>query len=52
MIKSTYQTACAGHMHGYVVYISMHANTDGYNVGWSCSDFEDWIEHIGKNEED
>ena len=43
MRKSTYQTACAGHMHGYVDYIDMHANTDGYSVGWSCSDFEDWI---------
>lgn len=40
MRKSTYQTACALRIHGYVDYIDMHANTEGSIERWSGFDLE------------
>lgn len=37
---------------GYGDYIDMNVRSDGSIEGWSCSDFEDWLEHIGKDEEE
>ena len=37
---------------GYGDYIDMNVRSDGSIEGWSCSDFEDWLERIGKDEED
>ena len=37
---------------GYGDYIDMNVRSDGSIDGWSCSDFENWLEHIGKDEEE
>ena len=37
---------------GYGDYIDMNVRSDGSIEGWSCSDFEDWLEHIGTGEDE
>ena len=37
---------------GYGDYIDMNVRSDGSIEGWSCADFEDWLEQISKAEDE